>query len=134
MLVYRVEHKRHRHGPYRCENLKTKKCKDLAWALLGDHDSDFEHPCPQEEGILMRERDYCGFISIEQAVEWFDGWLDRLHFAGYCLAVFEVPEDYVKLGERQAVFPRESYKRVDTLLLTEIQDEPRASDRLSSAA
>lgn len=129
--VYRVEHKRYRHGPYNLSSIKTNKCRKLSWKLVNAADTVRRHPSPCMDGIRnFGDADYCGFESLEQLMDWFEDCIDELHEHEYHVCVFEVPEWTVKRGRRQVVFRRKDTKRKRTISLLELKgsdDENPAS-------
>jgi hypothetical protein len=107
-LFYRVE--RDGVGPYRGYDGTETKLEEM----LCDHGLDYRcnHPTPWEEpqiGSRMDDADYrCGFHSMEQMMEWFDGWGDALAEYGFRVHVYDIPE-----------FIRGCYQSIaDTELLT----------------
>jgi hypothetical protein len=118
--VYRVEHKRYRHGPYNTRNIKTKKHLKLSKELADLASSPVIHPLPGEDGITFEEGDYCGFESLSALLIWFRGSIERLHAHGYHVCVFEVPDNTIKYGRSQLTFRRKETRRKRTISLLEL--------------
>lgn len=102
MKVYRVRHKRIKcdgvlAGPYRYVT-------PLHAELKHAHDGCESHPTPKNDGIVIEADQYCGFESIDDLLEWFDGWIERLAEAGFEIAEYDIPSCHVKKGDYQVVF------------------------------
>lgn len=102
MLVYRI-HKRDdiKVGPYYGSAIFTPEIIKRIPAK----------PSPEEDGIIsfMSSFHFCGFSSIESLLSWFSAWVLRELFRrDYCVSILEVPDDLVKVGKNQVVFPLES--------------------------
>ena len=66
-----------------------------------DHRSPNE--CPKLQGITFSE--VCGLVSHAAVNKWFDGWRGLLTRYGYRVYVFDVPEEFVRVGSNgQCVF------------------------------
>lgn len=89
-------------GPY-----VGKSGDEILGLMASCHNLDFEtHPTPHEEASLARvfrpEYHACGTSSIEQLMEWFDGYGDDLSLAGYRVNVYKAD---VTSGRFQAIAP-----------------------------
>lgn len=117
-MVYRVEHRTGKTGPYYhpSYDVLTPEEDNLRNRAIEDH-ADDEHPEPWEDGLeLMSSNEFCCFTSLEALCEWFSETdLDLLYRAGYGVFPFEVDEDFVREGRRQALFFRSSAVRMDEL-------------------
>lgn len=117
MLVYRVEHAKHGHGPYRSSEMVNEGCVKLSKELMDAFSLD-THPVPCLDGIHdLDSEEYCGFESLYQLHDWFGRYLQDLHIAGYHVAVFDVPENTVRKGNKQVVFRRMKEEPVFTRTL-----------------
>lgn len=112
MIVYRVEDE-HGNGPYVARvrgynGPRTRAAERLGRLLRDQHGwGDHDHPSPAEDGIAVPEhRDtyVCGFASLDQATQWFAGWGERLYTGGYDLMAYDVPDEHVRVGDRQVMF------------------------------
>lgn len=91
------------------------------------------HPTPANDGIegygrySLSEYDkpqwweewQCGFATREQLHDWFAGIEESLDAHGFHLSIYEVPEEDVKLGDRQVIFHKRGRQPVRTLSVTE---------------
>lgn len=114
MRFYRVEDENGQ-GPYRRTSpLRNQICKD--------HNTGDRWPDPWEDGIDFDVMGHvCGFPSMDALRDWFEGWGDRLVQAGFHLNVYEVSEQLVEAGQRQAAaYTHDLGNRVDRLDLTGI--------------
>lgn len=50
---------------------------------------------------------HCGFISINQLLQWFDGFYTLLSNNGFKVTIWEVEEEFVKIGKKQLCFRKE---------------------------
>ena len=101
MLIYRVEHREDRNGPYNCLNVDLRR-------KMGDiHYKDPERPVWCEDGLVGKFEPWkdhrFGFNALEKAFDWFDNALEYLD--EFLLVTYECPEDAVILSEsgRQVV-------------------------------
>jgi hypothetical protein len=101
MLVYRVEHEQKGHGPY------VECYGDTEW----DTDCryrfpDPQRPMPMEDGIEgLKDAHFFGFQSLIQLRSWFPPsvW-ERMSRVGFSVAVYRVPDTWVKVGGKQVAF------------------------------
>lgn len=130
---------------YRIEAEGGKGPYDACVGVYDARDIDFDsdpHPLPNIDGIpetgyLHIEEARFGFISIEQALDWFtDGMLDILaaeywrqtplpwnkDLRGFALSVYEIDPEKVSVGGRQAVAPVANMEPVDRISIDELQD------------
>lgn len=97
-------------GPYRVEDLRYRDRYDALCDVsddLGSDHMDDEHPSPWFEpalGHYIADEECCCFTSLRRMRSWFKGWRRKLHEVGFELWVYEVPEEYVRRGDYQAVF------------------------------
>ncbi|MBJ6623613.1 hypothetical protein H4N49_36775 [Streptomyces sp. DHE17-7] len=92
-------------GPYTCRGLTAEQAAHV-WHMSTKH-SYGTHPSPYADPALKMIANWerCGFDSADALEEWFSGWFDTLHEAGFRVWVYEVPEWAVRVGRRgQAVF------------------------------
>ncbi|NED36710.1 hypothetical protein [Streptomyces sp. SID8499] len=117
MHVFRVAHsvsKRHGEsyyaGPYSrwVEPALPEGTEKYLINPMGIDHSDFdEHRSPNECPTLrgIRPWEVCGLVSREALNKWFQGWRGLLARYGYRVYVFDVPKEYVRVGENgQCVF------------------------------
>jgi hypothetical protein len=114
MLVYRVAHATEKRygfpmGPYNGAVPVMKDDEKINWAHQDDN-----HPSPRMDGVSISVDEYCGLASMERLRDWFDGWLGILGAQGFRIFVYEVPENLVKQGRKQLVFPLAEAKLVRT--------------------
>ena len=126
MIIYRIEHPENGKGPYRQYEPLT-----LNGIAINDYHADFTtHPSPRREFadkdeygyvrdyFYMPDDYYCGFISIEQLLTWFESeWIDVMHIHGYFLCEYEVPDLCVRIGHFQCIFKMERAKLVQKELV-----------------
>lgn len=65
--------------------------------------------------IIQATYYHCGFISIDQLLEWFDGFFTLLSNRGFRVTVWEVEEQYVRIGKKQLCFKREKSSMVEVV-------------------
>lgn len=103
MRVWRVEDY-YGDGPYTEKNIYNEYGETMALAH-----GDESHPNPYEDGledcVSGRRWDgvdtgdtVCGMSTYEGLMKWFDGWWEPLHREGYIIAEYEVPREYVAIG------------------------------------
>lgn len=93
-LVFRVEHGKHRYGPYRPGAEATAEVSNHASRLCRAH-SDEKHPGPYEDRTVrgsvndvMNGR--FGFVTLKAFARWFtQGELDRLRALGYVIRAYK---------------------------------------------
>lgn len=70
---------------------------------------DLDHEGQQEWQMTFLAPRFFGFESIEHARNWFyeDDWLIHFHKHGIRLAIYEVDDDKVILGDTQCIFMRD---------------------------
>jgi hypothetical protein len=52
----------------------------------------------------------CGFNDVITLKAWFRGWPKQLRQAGFAISVYTVPQDDVRVGERQIMFDTKKAK------------------------
>lgn len=132
MLVYRIEHSVSRIGPYHCalphdypnRNMAVA-VSNLTDALQAAHSTlaaVTTHPTMYADVLVRTDEDlYCGFTSIAQLLEWFDGFMADLHSAGYIVCVYE--SEHVFHGSRQVAFDRARSSLVRTIKIPALNIE-----------
>lgn len=103
--LYRVEDSK-QIGPYmqndRHSGAFYERCMDLI--RVGINDSP-RHPYPENDGLpYPEEYEKCAFESIDQLLDWFNGFEDVLHKDGFFPVRIEVPDFAVKKGWHQVIF------------------------------
>lgn len=93
-------------GPYQWSPLRDagKEVLEVASKLCTAH-ADDRHPSPYWDMSLgfIRNKEVCGFDSVEAMESWFEGFLDDLANAGFMIFEYEVRE--CRIGEYgQALF------------------------------
>lgn len=108
--IYRVEAPRGGCGPYNNEH-------GLILESMFEVHRAGGHPSPLQDWILqgIRPDEHCGFATLEQLDEWFDGFHDVLHELGFIVAKYEIPVYKVRYGATQAVFRRGDLFPVESL-------------------
>lgn len=100
MKFYRVQDADNR-GPYNCD---FDELLPMMQAHQQGHDLG-THPAVWREhmSVFMSGEHVCGFASWGKLTRWFEGFGDDLHRVGFSIAVFEIPECEIFLGERQDI-------------------------------
>lgn len=108
--IYRVETPRGGAGPY------DKALWDELEAMFCEHGSG-THPGPADDPLLrgISDNEYCGFATLADLDEWFDGFHDALHKLGFLVAKYVVPAHIVRYGTKQAVFRRGDHFPVESM-------------------
>lgn len=60
-------------------------------------------PTPWDDGLSISPGEVCCFISLEQAQEWFCAFNNDLRTAGFMLYIYDIDENAVNVGRKQAV-------------------------------
>jgi hypothetical protein len=99
--IYRVEERRGGAGPYNRSNENT------LGDMFAEHGSG-THLSPQQDELLcgINPDEHCGFATLEQLHEWFDGFHAVLDKLGFVIAHYVVPLNLVRYGKTQALFVR----------------------------
>lgn len=107
--IYRVEQPRGGFGPYSWEYV------DALDGMFADHEGGI-HVSPKQDPLLGRidPDERCGFATLEQLQEWFDGYEADLHELGFIIARYSVPVHIVRYGRTQAVFRRGDHFPVES--------------------
>lgn len=95
-------------GPYH-----DNAALDYMAMIGGTKNNNVIHPSPRQDSLLSdwwkanteTRRNYkFGFISTKQYLDWFFKLEGRKRLVGFAvLAVYLVPKNYIKLGEKQAI-------------------------------
>lgn len=119
MLMYRVESKMGRRGAYRTDA-----------SCLAMIDNDERHPAPWDDeglskawGVLLvecgwegRDRYLFGFEFTGDYFEWFHNQDGRQAMAAHhCLAVYEIPEEHCRTGDKQMIAHEIHMRHVEDL-------------------
>lgn len=110
--IYRVEERRGGAGPYNATN------RQYLADMFAEHGSG-THLSPVQDELLLgiNADEHCGFATLEQLDEWFEGYhavLDRL---GFVIAHYVVPLNLVRYGKTQALFVRGDLFPIEQLIL-----------------
>lgn len=109
MLIYRVEDDA-MNGPYRGHPVLF--AGNRSYTVHSNMDT---HPIPSFD---MIPNGFCGFASLTQFYNWFNGDIKTLVKEGFHLVVLELDDLCVNVGERQVTFPsREAAKLLRTYSL-----------------
>lgn len=103
--VFRVENSRG-WGPYQSEFYPDEYAGDLT-DMAYDHN---KYPTPFYDGFeAFSEEHFCGFLSVDHLIEWFEGYLDLLFEAGYRVAEYSILNKNIVKGckTNQVFFIRE---------------------------
>ena len=128
MLVWRVEHRKSRVGPYTHGSYKEGT---LRKTINNAHGYDeirrgkaHLHPTPSQDRGIYSDDFYefkrnnpdfnCGFISIQQLKSWFARWLRKLNQKGFVIRTFEVDGNECLVGQKQVVFSRKGRRALKT--------------------
>jgi len=105
MIVYRVEHRDSKKGPWSHD--------DWHVARAGFVSKEYWHgslPGPYADpslGRLFKNRHLCGVESVEKLVRWFPSKVRRqMHERGFVMRVFDVETRALAVGRWQVTFPR----------------------------
>ena len=132
MEIYRIEHKFMCTGPYN-QRVRKRGFIDFQQKLMDTHNT-MDKAGWGDDGIydeIRRRNDnlenpfvdaneyISGFFSIRQVYDWFDGFIDDLHKYGYILAVYDIPDLYVIVGNhrKQVAFKNNGYNSLYKLSL-----------------
>lgn len=107
--IFRVEQPRGGFGPY------SREFESVLGAMFTQHRSG-SHPGPVQDDLLghIDPEEHCGFATLEQLQEWFQGWERELAEAGFVMVRYSVPVHIVRYGRTQAVFRRGDHFPVET--------------------
>lgn len=110
--MYRVEERRGGAGPYNKRNEQT------LGEMFAKHSSG-THLSPQQDELLqgIDADEHCGFATLEQLDEWFEGFHDLLDKLGFVIGHYVVPVNLVRYGKTQAVFVRGDLFPVERLAI-----------------
>ena len=74
------------------------------------------HPGPCQDELLghIDPDEHCGFATLEQLQEWFEGYESELGDLGFIVARYSVPVHIVRYGRTQAVFRRGDHFPVES--------------------
>lgn len=107
MKIYRMQNE-DGEGMYRKSSVSE--------AIFGDTTNRSKHPSPKDDSkiskfwcdlsFLWAEKYYFGFASILQMRNWIydDFWFDQLAEKGYHPYELEIEEEYVQIGNTQAIY------------------------------
>lgn len=137
-IVYRIEHPKNRVGPYRYDHVNPIHCE---WQRLmavehtnegdfggGDHPGGWQDFCDDD---FLIEDNVFGFHSLEDLMNWFDGWLEYLIEMGFVVRSYIVPGKHVTYGKsnKQIMFNQKHAKLEYTIFQT-INDLKCKKERL----
>lgn len=109
MLLFRLQHKTLKVGPYQMLNYdyECTPWLDNVWRDIADKHVDCsKHPSPKQEGLpLLRFQHHCAFQSIAKLFEWFDEPL--LELLNNNFVVVKLIANKVVAGERQVIYDKD---------------------------
>ena len=99
--IYRVEQPRGGSGPYSWDYA------DVLETMFSEHEGGI-HISPKQDDMLghIDPDEHCGFATLDQLREWFEGWEEELASLGFIVARYSVLLPLVRYGKTQAVFRR----------------------------
>lgn len=125
MYIYRIEHPQTGDGPYG-ESLNDLKLADTSLCKMGWEHCDYNHPGMWEEfnkyGVDSPRDYYCGFDTIENLKDWFDGWLECLHTNGFEVRIYSISKMDCMIGKYQSIFIKRVATHVDSMSILDILD------------
>lgn len=122
MLVYRIEHPLTRVGPYsslRFLSFDEVGEKDYLRLYQVGYNLEYYHRDTKNHPVMLDDLRYklgyffnprnisnlvCGFIGLDQMVEWFDWILDDIFNAGYELFVYSAEDVIIGESNKQCFF------------------------------
>jgi len=118
MILWRVQHKKTGHGPYR--HWMAEEAPELIHEMIQHHNRDPKcHPSPYNDGITeYADNMRCAFVSEADLREWFKGHLRDLANHGFVMAIVSVPYDNIRFGRIQAAYRDEVATVLHTVPLT----------------
>lgn len=77
------------------------------------------HLSPEQDELLLgiNADEHCGFATLEQLDEWFEGYHAVLDKLGFVIAHYVVPLNLVRYGKTQALFVRGDHFPIEQLVL-----------------
>ena len=101
-----------------------RELHELNTDLLSAHMCNPERPsAPHEFKKAFCDEMYCGCSTLEKLKEWFTTpekcFFDEFMNMGFEVAVYEVPDAYVREGELQCIFPMDSAKFMGSYYLND---------------
>lgn len=136
MLVYRVEHKDKRTGPWNSAEHGTIPWDGSVHQMLNQHCTGNSFPgmfadFPSTASYSEMYEYYCALPAKKEVLHWFGPMLRRLHSEGFVLRVYEVPASDTAVGRSgKQVF----FKRTNEKLVVEIQLTTLLADNKGEAA
>lgn len=119
LWVYRVEDRTTGDGPYHNYN-ET----DLRIELCDNHNDDNTHPGPWAEGWSELVWDLndarFGFISPEQLVTWFKGYLTELEDADYLVRIYNIKDAERFISKHQCMFDMNESTLEDEMSISDL--------------
>lgn len=119
LWVYRVEDRTTGDGPYHNYN-ET----DLRLELCDNHDGDSTHPGPYgeywDEDVWRLHDARFGFISPEQLVTWFKGYLTELEDADYLVRVYNIKDAEHFISDYQCMFDMHYASLEDEMAISDL--------------
>lgn len=103
-------------GPYNRHGVSDLVDCTPLYDMSSDH-TTYRHPAPHWDAKLQRiaPHERCGFDSHEALDRWFAGWTGPLAACGFRAWVYEVPDEYVRVGAHgQALFDHARAELIET--------------------
>ena len=89
--------------------------------VSGDH--PYGGPDPYDEGLYLDSGDHCGFKDQSQMQRWFPSiaeFPEPFIESDVALSIYEVPDNYVQVGEWQIVFNLDYADRIERVPVNEL--------------
>lgn len=118
MLIFRVEHNEVPCGPYRIDHYFygddpfRKDVIALCYDLCMKHSGNDHRPVPRYTQFRT-DKDVCGFTSLDELLDWFEGFDQRLKENNFSVKVYE-SYDYNEV-KKQVLFNIENAVLVETI-------------------
>lgn len=120
VIVYRLQNKEDKTGPFRSEFTSETLKDELIAALGGSSMTSDSHPTPNNDGIdvyHIRVNWVCGCQSLESLKDWFGPALHDLLKQGFEIIKAEVPANRVWVGKHQLIYCPDSAKQLSIVKL-----------------
>ena len=120
MIIYRVEHKTTKEGPYQHRWKHMKAIDNEHSRIIVNHKTaelTCAHPLLFREinwdvVTVNRAKIYSGFISLCQLFKWFGGWMSKLRKAGFIISTYSVDkEDLFQCESKTQIAFRSKYHK-----------------------
>lgn len=131
MIVYRIEHKDSKVGPFQSCSMRSLSRSRLygEWRFYFIQ-SDNSHPTPYNDRDLGFElhsfiirglTPIFGVDSLRQAKHWLGDYWKLFHNHGFVIRKYDAERDWCKRGNFQVVFSREKANLLETIRLRKLK-------------